>query len=189
MQLSNGKEIEIDATSKTSFWSPEGKPISATEFIQQLFGDLPGFFNSEEELRTLWSKPDTRNKLLVELEEKGYTKAQLEDLRELVHGEDNDLFDVLTYVAYHRNLVPRLERAERAKIRLSDYNAQQQGFLNFVLEQYVKSGVQELDDFRLPDLLELKCNSITDAKQVLGDNKSIRDTFIGFQGYLYEKVG
>jgi len=44
----------------------------------------------------------------------------------------------------------------------------------------------ELDDEKLPDLLELKYNTIADAKTELGDIRSIRDTFIGFQGYLYK---
>ena len=113
--------------------------------------------------------------------------SQLEDLRNLIHGEDSDLFDVLSYVAYHKDLVPRLERAGRAKIQLNDYNQKQQEFLNFVLEQYVKEGVNELDDSKLPDLLELKYKAIADAKQELGDIKSIRETFIGFQERLYQE--
>ena len=106
-------------------------------------------------------------------------------LRKLVHGEDSDLFDVLSYVAYHKDLVPRLERAERAKIHFDSYNAPQQKFLNFVLKQYVDIGVSELDDAKLPDLLELKYHAIADAKKELGDIPSIRNTFIGFQEYLY----
>ncbi len=92
---------------------------------------------------------------------------------------------MLSYVAYHKDLVPRLERAEKAKIQLGDYNAKQQEFLNFVLEQYVKEGVDELDDAKLPDLLELKYKAIADAKRELGEIKSIRETFIGFQEHLY----
>lgn len=187
VKLSDNKVREIDSMIKTSFWSPSGKPISSTEFIKQLFGDLPEFFKSESELRKLWSLPSTRKKLLTELSEKGYTNSQLEDLRNLIHGEDSDLFDVLSYVAYHKDLVPRLERAGRAKIQLNDYNQKQQEFLNFVLEQYVKEGVNELDDSKLPDLLELKYKAITDAKQELGDIKSIRETFIGFQERLYQE--
>ena len=166
-------------------WS--GKPISSQEFIEQLFGDLPSFFTNENELRKLWSLPSTRKKLLTELSEKGYTNSQLEDLRSLIHGEDSDLFDVLSYVAYHKDLVPRLERAGRAKIQMNDYNQKQQEFLNFVLEQYVKEGVDELDDSKLPNLLELKYKAIADAKRELGDIKSIRETFIGFQEYLYQE--
>ncbi|MFH6767474.1 DEAD/DEAH box helicase family protein [Gaetbulibacter aquiaggeris] len=185
VKLSDNKVREFDSMVRTSFWSPTGTPISAREFIEQLFGDLPLFFKSEDELRRLWSVPSTRKKLLEELSEKGYTNAQLEDLRNIVHGEDSDLYDVLNYVAYHKNLVPRLDRADRAKIQLKDYNPKQQDFLNFVLEQYVKEGVDELDDAKLPDLLELKYKAIADAKRELGDIKSIRNTFIGFQGYLY----
>ncbi len=185
VKLADNKEREIDSMIKTSFWSPSGTPISAREFMEQLFGDLPTLFKSEEELRRLWSLPSTRKKLLEELNEKGYTHAQLEDLRMLVHGEDSDLYDVLNYVAYHKDLVPRLNRADKAKIQLGDYNPKQQDFLNFVLEQYVKEGVDELDDSKLPDLLELKYKAIADAKRELGAIKSIRESFIGFQSYLY----
>ncbi len=187
VKLSDNKIREIDSMVRTSFWSPSGKPISAQEFIEQLFGDLPDFFKSESELRKIWSLPSTRKKLLTELSEKGYTNSQLEDLRNLIHGEESDLFDVLSYVAYHKDLVPRLERAGRAKILLNDYNQKQQEFLNFVLEQYVKEGVNELDDSKLPDLLELKYKAIADAKRELGDIKSIRETFIGFQEHLYQE--
>ena len=186
VKLSDNKVREIDSMVKTSFWSPTGKPISSQEFIEQLFGDLPSFFSNENELRKLWSLPSTRKKLLTELSEKGYTNSQLEDLRNLIHGEDSDLFDVLSYVAYHKDLVPRLERASRAKIQMNDYNQKQQEFLNFVLEQYVKEGVDELDDSKLPNLLELKYKAIADAKRELGNIKSIRESFIGFQEYLYQ---
>ncbi len=60
VKLSDNKVREIDSMVKTSFWSPTGKPISAQEFIEQLFGDLPEFFKSESELRKIWSLPGTR---------------------------------------------------------------------------------------------------------------------------------
>jgi type I restriction enzyme R subunit len=185
--LADNKVRELDSMVRTSFWSPSGAPISSSDFIKQLFGDIPSFFSSEDELRKLWSVPATRKKLIEELGEKGYSQAQLEDLRLLVHGEDSDLYDVLSYIAYHKDLVPRLNRAEQAKISLKDYEPKQQEFLNFVLDQYVKEGVDELDDTKLPDLLELKYNAIADAKRELGDVKSIRDVFIGFQEYLYKQ--
>jgi type I restriction enzyme R subunit len=188
VKLSDNKVREIDSMVKTSFWSPSGKPIGHQEFLNQLYGDLPAFFKDEEELRKLWSLPDTRKKLLTELSEKGYTNSQLEDLRNLIHGEDSDLFDVLSYVAYHKDLVPRLERAGRAKIQMNDYNPKQQEFLNFVLDQYVKEGFEELDIDKLSPLLLLKYNAISDAKRELGDIKSIRDTFIGFQEHLYQEI-
>jgi type I restriction enzyme R subunit len=174
---------------KTSFWSPDGKPMSAGQFMRRLFGDIPSMFKSEEELRKIWSKPKTRKRLLQELSEKGYNESQLDGLKELVHGEDSDLFDVLAYVAYHSEMIPRLKRAEQAKIYLDSYDPKQQEFLNFVLDQYVRDGVKELDDDKLPDLLELKYRAIANAKQELGNIPAIREAFIGFQGYLYGGVG
>lgn len=189
VKLSDDKIRELDSMVRTSFWDPNGKPISAEEFIRKLYGDIPTFFENEDELRQIWSKPETRKRLLQELSEKGYTNEQLDDLKKIVHGEESDLFDVLSYVAYHSDIVPRSDRANRAKLHLGSYNPKQQDFINFVLEQYVKDGVTELDDEKLPDLLELKYNAIANAKQELGSAKSIRNTFIGFQEWLYrEKV-
>lgn len=185
VKLSESKELAIDSMVHTSFWSASGAPISAEEFIRQLFGDIPDFFSSEEELRKIWIQPSTRRKLLEELSEHGYTPSQLEELRKLVHGEDSDLYDVLSYVAYHKKMVPRLDRAEHAKIYFMDYEPKQQAFLDFVLSQYVKEGETELDDAKLGNLLILHYGTLSDAKSELGDVQSIRENFIGFQEHLY----
>ena len=97
------------------------------------------------------------------------------------------MYDVLAYIAFHSDIIERTARADRAKIHLNDYDPKQQEFLNFVLSQYVEQGVDELDDTKLGDLLVLKYNAIGDAKKELGDIPSIRNTFIGFQTYLYDK--
>lgn len=179
---------EINSTVNTSFWDPQGKPISAEEFMQSLFGDIPKFFESEDQLVKIWSVPETREKLLETLSDAGYSESQLEELRKLVNGEDSDLFDVLSFVAFHSDLIPRLERRSYAKIHLESYNSEQQEFLNFVLDQYVKKGVAELSDDKLKPLIELKYNTIADAKRVLGSPSAIRETFIGFQKYLYNRA-
>ena len=171
---------------KTSFYAPDGKPMSAGEFVRKLFADIPSFFESEEELRRIWSLPDTRKRLLEELSENGYTEVQLAELKKLVKAQNSDLYDVLAYIAYHSDIVPRLERATKAELRLAHYDKAKQAFLNFVLKQYVEKGVTELDDARLKGLLELQYKSVPDAKVVLGDIKGIRETFIGFQKFLYE---
>ena len=57
IRLSDGKEREIQHMIATSFWSSDGKVISAEGFLQGMFGVLPEFFKSEEELKELWSDP------------------------------------------------------------------------------------------------------------------------------------
>jgi EcoEI R protein C-terminal len=61
----------------TTFWSVDGRPMSAAEFIARLFGDLPELFKDEDELRALWGQPDTRKALLESLSEKGYGDDEL----------------------------------------------------------------------------------------------------------------
>lgn len=186
VKLSDGKFADLDSMIKTSFYSPDGKPMSSEEFVKELFKEIPKFFTSEKELRRIWSIPDTRKRLLEELGEAGYTLSQLDELKKVVSAEDSDLFDVLSYIAYHKEIVPRLQRASKAKIKIAHYDNEKQIFLDFVLKQYVDNGVKELDDKRLKGLLIAQYNAIEDAKNKIGDIKTIRDTFIDFQKYLYE---
>jgi len=187
VKLADGKVRQFQHMVSTSFYSPDGRPISAEEFLRSLFGTLPELFKSEDELRTIWSKPDTRKKLLEELTEKGFAKQQLTEFQKILNAENSDLYDVLAYIAFHSDILERTDRADRAKIHLDNYDPKQQEFLNFVLSQYVKQGVDELDDTKIGDLLVLKYHAIADAKKELGDIATIRNTFIGFQTYLYDK--
>lgn len=188
VKLSDGKVRQFQHMVSTSFWSPDGRPISAEDFLHSLFGTLPELFKSEDELRRIWSKPDTRKKLLEELSEKGFAKQQLTEFQKILNAENSDLYDVLAYIAFHSNIIERTERAKNAKIYLDNYDPKQQEFLNFVLNQYVKQGVDELDDTKISDLLVLKYHAIGDAKKELGDIQTIRDLFIGIQEYLYWKI-
>ena len=185
IKLADGKVRQLQHMVSTYFYSPDGRPISAEQFLQSMFGVLPELFGNEQELREIWSKPDTRRKLLEELTERGFAKAQLQEFQKVLSAENSDLYDVLAYVAFHSNILDRSIRADRAKVHFAGYEPKQQEFLNFVLQQYVKEGVEELDDTKISDLLILKYHAIADAKKELGNIAHIRNTFIGFQGYLY----
>jgi type I restriction enzyme R subunit len=190
VKLADGKARAIQHMMVTSFWHPDGTPISAQQFMEMLFGKLPDFFKDESELRTLWSAPDTRTKLLLGLAEKGFGTEQMTEMQKMIGAEKSDLFDVLAYVAYALPTLTREERASKAKIVISTrFNTKQQVFLDFVLSQYVKVGVQELDEDKLSPLLKLKYNNaIADAVADLGRPEEIGRIFTGFQRYLYEQV-
>ncbi len=188
IKLRDGKEREIQHMIATSFWSPDGKPISAEEFLHNLFGTLPEFFKSEEELRSLWSDPITRKALLEKLSEAGYGKDELETLQKLINAEKSDLFDVLEYVSFAISPITRELRVASTKADiLAGLNDKQREFVEFVLSKYIESGVEELDQEKLPKLLELKYHAISDAAEILGGVEKIRQTFIAFQKILYSK--
>jgi len=187
IKLSDGTSREIKSSVQTTFWGPDGKQITSEDFLNMLFGDLPNFFKHEDQLRQIWSKPDTRNKLLKEFEDGGYSIEQLKNLQEMIDAKNSDLFDVLSYVAFNRTPLERVDRANNAMIHLDSYDPLEQSFLDFVLKQYIDEGESELDDQKLPDLLNLKYKSIADAKIALGQIQTIRTIFIDFQKYLYEE--
>ncbi len=187
IKLRDGKERQIQHMVATSFWSADGKPISAEEFMQNLFGALPEFFKSEEELRKVWSSPSTRKALLEKLEKAGYNHDVLAELQKLINAEASDMFDVLEYVAYNITPVTREERVAKAQKNIFTLlNNTQKEFLEFVLSKYIESGVEELAQEKLPDLLRLKYHAIADAQDKLGSLKDIKNTFVYFQRHLYQ---
>ncbi|HEY3900178.1 MAG TPA: DEAD/DEAH box helicase family protein [Chthoniobacter sp.] len=190
VKLADGKARAIQHMTVTTFWHPGGRPMSAQEFLELLFGRLPEFFRDEEQLRALWSEPGTRGRLLAGLAEKGFGGPQLAEMQKIIDAENSDLFDVLAFVAYALPPLTREERAEKAKVAIStEFNSRQQVFLDFVLSHYVTEGVGELDPEKLTPLLRLKYhNSIADAVADLGQAEEIRKVFTGFQRYLYERV-
>jgi len=190
VKLKDGKEREIQHMIATSFWSADGKPISAQEFLENLFGELPNFFKDEKELRKIWSNPITRKTLLEKLDDAGFGKDELATLQKLINAEKSDLFDVLEYV-FDSDIKPitREERATRAKATIfALLNNKQKEFIEFVLSKYVEAGISELDQEKLPILLQTKYQSLEDAMRILGDVQNISSLFIEFQKHLYEKV-
>lgn len=189
IKLKDGKEREIQHMVATSFWSADGKPISAEEFLNNLFGELPNLFKDENELRTLWSNPQTRKTLLEKLDEAGFGKDELDTLKKLIDAEKSDLYDVLEYVFNSdRKPITREERVTRAKATILAFlNKRQQEFIEFVLNRYIESGVEELDQEKLPVLLTNKYHSLEDAKEILGEVAEISSLFIEFQQHLYSQ--
>ena len=188
--LADGKARTIQHMMATTFWHPDGTPMSAQQFMELLFGKLPDFFKNEAELRALWSMPDTRTKLLQGLAEKGFGHEQMIEMQKIIDAEKSDLFDVLANVAYALPPLTREERANRAMVEINThFNSKQQAFLDFVLSHYVNVGVEELDQEKLTPLLRLKYHdSIADAVADLGKPDDIGRVFTSFQKYLYQKA-
>ena len=187
VKLADGKARSIQSMTATTFWSADGRPMSAAQFLEVLYGTLPEFFKDEDELRKIWSAPDTRKALLAGLAEKGFSKEPLAEMQKIIEAENSDLFDVLAFVAFAANPVTRAERAEAAKVAsAAAFTDKQTAFVDFVLAQYVAQGVDELDQEKLSPLLKLKYkNALADAFAELGKPEQVRRVFVDFQKYLY----
>jgi type I restriction enzyme R subunit len=187
IKLRDGKDREIQHMVQTSFWSADGKPISTEEFLNNLYGTLPDLFKDEKQLRDIWSNPQTRKALLEKLGEMGYGKEKLESIQKIINAENSDLFDVLGYIAFALQPITRIERIQNTKYDILDgLQEKQREFVEFVLAKYQERGVEELDEEKLPDLLNLKYKAISDAERLLGEVDEIRSLFFNFQKELYK---
>jgi type I restriction enzyme, R subunit len=186
VKLADGKERKIQHMTATTFWSADGRPMSAAQFLEALFGALPEFFKDEDELRRIWSAPDTRKALLTGLADKGFGREPLAEMQRVIEAENSDLFDVLAYVAFAAEPVTRAERAAAAKsATATEFSDKQRAFVEFVLAQYVKQGVDELDQEKLSPLLRLRYRALNDAFAELGKPEDVRRVFVGMQRHLY----
>jgi type I restriction enzyme R subunit len=107
----------------------------------------------------------------------------------LIDAEKSDLFDVLEYV-FNSDIKPMTREARVAAAQATIFallNNKQKEFIEFVLSKYIETGVEELDQEKLPVLLTNKYQSLEDAKEVLGNVANISSLFIEFQKFLYEK--
>jgi type I restriction enzyme R subunit len=186
IKLSDGKERSIQHMVQTLFYGSDGKPMTSSEFIQSIFGMTPSLFKNEENLREIWSNPETRRKLMAQLSEAGFTKEHIEQAKKLISAERSDVYDVLSYIAYATPVSTREERAlMAANMLIDEFEEDEKLFLKFVLGEYVDHGVEELDVSKLPELLQLKYGGMNEAVDIFGGAAKINQMFVGFQKLLY----
>ena len=183
--LSDHRVRRIRFINDIMFWGADGKPISTQKFIEELFGRLPDFFSSSEDLHKIWADPETREALLDKMNEAGYGKDILRDIRRFIDEENWDLLDVLEYIAYATTPIERKERAQRLMDYTRTLNDVQKQFVEYLTMAYIQSGIDELRMDKLKTLLELKFGSVGEGINALGGVPIARQTFKDFQYHLY----
>lgn len=185
IRLSDGRTRRIRFIKSDMFWGADGKPVSAEEFLKAMFGQMPEFYTSLEDLREKWSSPKTREELLDRMSEAGYDKETLSRVRTLIDADNSDLLDVLEYISFNVEPILREERAKRTNSYISTLSTQQQDFVNYVIDLYIREGIDELGTSKLPELLNMKYGSVQDGISFLGGLDIAKNTFYGFQRRLY----
>jgi len=188
VKLSSQRTLELKTTWTEKFQYGD-ELISIEEFIQKIFGRLPMFFNGPEDLRKQWEHPDTRRALLNQLEQEGFHEDKLQAVQRVMGREDCDLLDVLEYLAYETT---PMERKKRVELVREDYykrqNAAQKEFIDFLIDQYLRNGYQEITpEENLSKLLRMKYVTVADAKRNLNmEIDQIRKQYVEFQRELYK---
>lgn len=172
VKLGKNRELKV-IDIETRYIDENGKPLTIQEFVERLVQQLPGLFKSVDELRDIWSDPDLREQLLVQLVQAGFDKEQLSTLRRMFEADDCDMFDLLAFLAFEQPMATRKSRAEAVRANDAFFDQYQQEkakqFLHFVLNRYEQTGVTELARERLPALIELSGLGTTkDASMAFG---------------------
>ena len=185
VKLSDGSVRNIRYITSTTCWSPEGKPISAAEFLERLFGDLNGIIADEDQLRALWSDPDNREHFLEQLSDRGYDADRLDDIHELIDAPHSDLFDVLSYVMFTNPPKTRNERAERVRSDGAVGDGDMKDLLMTILGAYEAHGYSELATSKLRTFITARFGSVSEGKVRLGGISVAKEAFRGMQATLY----
>lgn len=186
IKLADGKARSIQFIATTTYFGPDGKPMTAQQFLERLFGDLSGLIVDEDALRAEWSDPDRREKLIAVLADRGYDTDKLDHMRRLIDAPNSDLFDVLAYIRFTSRPKTRDERARLAeKDGLGVVEGEMRSFLIGVLQAYAAHGESELSLSKLATFLTARYGTIADAKTRLGDIAAIRTAFVDIQRDLY----
>lgn len=186
VKLSDGSARRIAYVASTTYWSPEGKPISAAEFLERLFGDLKGLVADEDQLRAMWSDPDNRERFLEQLSDRGYDQDRLDDMRRLIDAPDSDLFDVLCYILFTSEPKSRTDRANHVKnTGMSGFEGEMRELIISILNAYTRVGESELATPKLGRYLTARYGSVGEGKARLGDIPKIRAAYLAIQRDLY----
>ena len=163
--------------------------IGVDELVVRLFGAIPRFFDGAEDLRKKWEHPDTRKVVMDRLEQEGFGEDKLLMIQRVMQKEKCDLLDVLEYLAYSEQPIERSERVRRVKEKyFNDLAEEQSNFFTFILDFYVRNGFKELAMDKLKDFINIKYNSMTDAKRMLNMTvQDLRAQYIALQSALYNK--
>jgi len=189
IRLADGRERHIQYDVDTQFYM-DGKPVSPSEFIKKLYGEVPDLFKSEDDLRAQWSDPRTREALLLGLAERGFGEEKLQALKEMIDASDSDVYDVLRYIAYARETMTRGERAGLVReYYMEQLDESEREFVSYVLDTYEKIGENELSLQNLSTLVRLKYRTMKDAVARLGRAEQIVEDYLEMQKELYAAVG
>jgi type I restriction enzyme R subunit len=183
IQLAPHRTIFMDDMVETLYFDANGKPVTPEQFLKDLFSKLPEFFINEQELREMWSNEKTRDGLIDELAHRGFDLEKLLMLRDSFNAQDSDVYDVLRFIAFDKEIISRKKRIEDADLDfINALPEKNREFVQFVLKQYEKNGFEDLND--LTNLLNLKFGN-TSIVDEMGGVEEVRSNFDSLQEAIY----
>ena len=122
-----------------------GKRLSLKEYVAYSKEEIAKAVKNANDLKAEWTKQDTRNALVAELENQG---INIRMLAKITNNTEADEYDLLANLGFGENLHSRQERAEAVLTREQEFlnalNDEQKKIINGLLLKYKENGVMEI---------------------------------------------
>ncbi|MBZ5730293.1 hypothetical protein LVB07_06395 [Francisella tularensis subsp. holarctica] len=145
--------------------------------------------NDEQALKDAWANPQYRQTLLDKLEEMLSFGQNIDNIKAIFKAKDSDIYDVLNHLVFSKDIITREQRAvaaESSEFIQQLQNAKAREFLLFVLDKYKKDGVVELEQKRLPSLVELSgLRTVSELANDFGGMAQLKESYLQLQREIY----
>jgi type I restriction enzyme R subunit len=104
-------------------------------------------------------------------------------------AKNSDIYDVFNHLIFSKDILTRQQRvvaAESSEFLKTIQNSKAREFLLFVLDKYKKDGVVELEQQRLPSLVELSgLGTVSELANDFGGMAQLKESYLQLQREIY----
>ena len=161
-----------------------GKRLSLKEYVAYSKEEIAKAVKSANDLKTEWTKQDTRDALVAELENQG---INIRMLAKITNNTEADEYDLLANLGFGENLHSRQERAEAVLTREQEFlnalNDEQKKIINGLLLKYKENGVMEITKANIFDVYPMP--GFMYSQKAFGNPQALRQNVDRLQEKIY----
>ncbi len=161
-----------------------GKRLSLKEYVAYSKEEIAKAVKNANDLKAEWTKQDTRDALVAELENQG---INIRMLAKITNNTEADEYDLLANLGFGENLHSRQERAEAVLTREQEFlnalNDEQKKIINGLLLKYKENGVMEITKANVFDVYPMP--GFMYSQKAFGNPQALRQNVDRLQEKIY----
>ena len=161
-----------------------GKRLSLKEYVAYSKEEIAKAVKNANDLKAEWTKQDTRDALVAELENQG---INIKMLAKITNNTEADEYDLLANLGFGENLHSRQERAEAVLTREQEFlnalNDEQKKIINGLLLKYKENGVMEITKANIFDVYPMP--GFMYSQKAFGNPQALRQNVDRLQEKIY----
>ena len=158
--------------------------LSLKEYVAYSKEEIAKAVKNANDLKAEWTKQDTRDALVSELENQG---INIRMLAKITNNTEADEYDLLANLGFGENLHSRQERAEAVLTREQEFlnalNDEQKKIINGLLLKYKENGVMEITKANVFDVYPMP--GFMYSQKAFGNPQALRQNVDRLQEKIY----